>query len=91
MSSVMGILKNKYADDTKEYIDGVLGDSVLSKTNIEVLNMIDPAFFDNKRNILEHVLGQLYLKFREFTSEDEKGINEKKNQTELYNLNSATL
>ena len=84
MSSVMGILKKKYADDTKEYIDGVLGDSVLSKTNIEVLNMIDPAFFDNKRNILEHVLGQLYLKFREFASEDEKGINEKKNQTELY-------
>lgn len=84
MSSVMGILKNKYADDTKQYIDGVLGDSVLSKTNIEVLNMIDPAFFDNKRNILEHVLGQLYLQFREFTSEDEKGIKEKKNQTKLY-------
>lgn len=84
MSSVLEILKNKNSEDTKDYINEVLNDSVLSKTNIEVLNMIDPAFFDSKRNILEHVLGQLYLNFREFTSEDEKGINEKKSHSDIY-------
>lgn len=53
--------------------------ATLRETTIEKLDLIDPAFFDKKRNLLEHVVGQLYNKFKKYVQEDDNGKAKKKN------------
>ena len=38
----------------------------LSSCSFELMKTIDPAFFDEKHNVLELVLGEMYSKFKEF-------------------------
>lgn len=51
----------------KEEIAGYLRSNGLRKAdlNFDILNPIDPSFFDESHNILELVLGQMYLHFKD--------------------------
>lgn len=40
-------------------------DNKIEKNSFKVLRLIDPAFFDNKHNLLELLLGQMYADVRE--------------------------
>lgn len=84
MCSVMDILRHKEEGDYKSYVDEISYGTRLKDFKIEVLEMIDPAFFDKKRNLLEHVLGQLYNQFRDYVNNDETGQEKRKRRTAEY-------
>lgn len=84
MCSVMDMLRHKEEGDYKSYVDDISYGTRLKDFKIEVLEMIDPAFFDKKRNLLEHVLGQLYNQFRDYVNYDKKGQTKRKERTTEY-------
>lgn len=84
MSSVMDMLRYKEKGEYKDFVDVASEGTKLKDFKIEVLDMIDPAFFDKKRNLLEHVLGQLYNQFRDYVNKDKKGEAKRKERTKEY-------
>lgn len=62
MMSVRYALEHNGADGVKEYLvkNGLTEESL----RFDILNPIDPSFFDESHNILELVLGQMYLHFK---------------------------
>lgn len=84
LCSVMDMLRYKEAGAYKDFVDEISTNTKLKDFKIEVLDMIDPAFFDSKRNLLEHVLGQLYNQFRDYVNNDPKGQAKRKERTKEY-------
>ena len=62
MQTVLDILKNRCSDTCSQYLENI-GVNSLKKRKIEILDIIDPSFFDKCHNVLELVIGKLYLKY----------------------------
>lgn len=62
MMSVRHAIKHKGDEDVKKYLES--NDLKTEDLDFDILNPIDPSFFDESHNILELVLGQLYLHFK---------------------------
>lgn len=65
MTTVRHILDYDNYDTVKEVLTG----HQIFPQELELLPVIDPAFFDQKHNVLELVLGQLYGQFERYTTE----------------------
>lgn len=63
METVIHMLANK----SDEHVRAFWGQdySHLTASKFELLKTIDPAFFDDKHNVLELVLGQMYINYEE--------------------------
>ena len=63
MMSVRYAIENRDKEGIKEYLEanGLKTDEL----NADILKPIDPSYFDESHNILELVLGQMYLHFKE--------------------------
>lgn len=64
MRTVMWIIDNlkdlkSFKGEDRIFIDN-LGIEELASKKFKILELIDPAFFDNKHNVLEFIIGQIY-------------------------------
>ena len=66
-SSCMETVRHIIGHKTNENVAGYLGNQypTLNVTKFHILETIDPAFFDERHNVLELVLGQMFSKFKE--------------------------
>ena len=66
-SSCMETVRHIIAHKTDEHVANYLGEQypTINTTNFHILETIDPAFFDERHNVLELVLGQMFSKFKE--------------------------
>lgn len=101
MTTVMHIIQ-KYdsSDEVKTFIDNALlpekrnGSQLVLKdrcenvisTKMEVLDVIDPAFFDTYHNVLELVLGQMYNRFLDYVNDEDKKEEMKSRKAEKEKL-----
>lgn len=63
MESIIHMLKNKQHETVTTFWGNQYPH--LAESKFEVLETIDPAFFDENHNVLELVLGQLYTKYEQ--------------------------
>ena len=66
-SSCMETVRHIIGHKTEDQVAGYLGNQypTISNTKFHILETIDPAFFDERHNVLELVLGQMFSKFKE--------------------------
>ena len=66
-SSCMETVRHIIGHKSDEHVADYLGAQypTISETNFHILDTIDPAFFDERHNVLELVLGQMFSKFKE--------------------------
>ena len=67
MMSVRYALAHNKEKDIKDYLE--CNGLDVESLDVDVLNPIDPSFFDESHNILELVLGQMYLHFKNHKNE----------------------
>lgn len=77
MKSFMQLLKNN--DEIKK-IDGSVS---IHSSKLEILDVIDPAFFDKKHNLIELILGQMYGRLAKDIVKDEAYSSESNKRREL--------
>ncbi len=67
MMSVRYALAHNKEKDIKDYLE--CNGLDIESLDVDVLNPIDPSFFDESHNIMELVLGQMYLHFKNHKNE----------------------
>lgn len=77
MRSFMNIIQNESS------IKQLVKDSSIDVQAIDVMDLIDPAFFDKKHNVIELVLGQMYGRLGGIDSDDCKYSDKIYKQAEL--------
>lgn len=85
-SSCMETVKHIVGHKTDERVAGYLGNQypTISATNFHILETIDPAFFDERHNVLELVLGQLFSKFKEQIEKYESAEKKQKREASMH-------
>lgn len=63
MMTVSYIMEHASAPEIKDYLKCIPGNN-LQNHQVEILPVIDPAFFDKDHNVLELLLGQLYTNYK---------------------------
>lgn len=60
LETVRGILSDKNIYDNAKAAHLITGETRFDISSFKVLNMVDPAFFDDKHNLMELLVGQMY-------------------------------
>lgn len=73
MLTVLGLLEDKgnLSSDQCGYLTSI-GFSQLIELKFEILDLIDPTFFDDSHNVIELVIGQMYGKFKKESNPDKR-------------------
>ncbi|MCM1140278.1 MAG: hypothetical protein NC453_17055 [Muribaculum sp.] len=83
MSTTLDILSYKSRESSEFHgLVESIGCRKIIESKLEVMDVIDPSFFDDKNNILEIVIGQLFNQFREIP---EGNMNERRLVIESFN------
>lgn len=86
LETVRGILSNKTILKNAQSEDLFSSESELDTDSFKVLRLVDPAFFDDKHNLLELLIGQMYADIREA----EKKNNDDESELDNYDGNLAS-
>lgn len=94
MRSVMWMIDNlkdynSFDLDDREFIDNLNLKSLGSAKEFHMLPVIDPAFFDNKHNVLELIVGQIFSEVLAYKDDDVNRLMRKNLMGDFQNIKSA--